>query len=178
MYYETHHPAYSHNRTVSRIVKTLDRDVERGEDILMSGLGLVVLSTFSAPFFGPTELLPMIALIFSLTSAFAHRHFHKMQRRYIASVQCLNASDSRVLTAITLTFIELTEQSLLDQFNPLKNQTRVYRSLIGAILINPLWFAIFYMLGIQLAEEKKLARLNQAIYAVENRAAFNVVVFV
>ena len=34
---------------VSAIVKGIDRDVERGEDILMLGLGIVMLSSTFAP---------------------------------------------------------------------------------------------------------------------------------
>ena len=44
---------------VVAILEGIDRDVERGEDALMLGLGLVMLSSTFAPIAPPTVILPM-----------------------------------------------------------------------------------------------------------------------
>lgn len=51
---------------VSEILKGIDRDVERGEDALMLGLGIVMLSSTFAPVAPPSILLPLVALTFCL----------------------------------------------------------------------------------------------------------------
>lgn len=38
---------------------------------------------------------------------------------------------------------------------------------MGGILINPFWMPIFYVMGMQISEEKNLGLLNTAIIGVE-----------
>jgi len=52
---------------VSAILEGIDRDVERGEDTLMLGLGLVMLSSIFASIAPPTVLLPIVAVIFGIS---------------------------------------------------------------------------------------------------------------
>ena len=48
------------DNAVLTIIQGIDRDVERGEDALMLGLGLVMLSSTFAPVLPPTVLLPVV----------------------------------------------------------------------------------------------------------------------
>jgi hypothetical protein len=57
--------------------------------------------------------------------------------------------------------------SLAESFNPLKNLKRTWKSALGGLLINPLWMPIFYVMGMQIIEEKNLGALNRAIIGVE-----------
>jgi hypothetical protein len=38
-------------------------------------------------------------------------------------------------------------------------------------MINPFWMPIFYMLGLQFAEEKQLGLLNKAVIKIEEKTA-------
>ncbi|MFZ2170439.1 MAG: hypothetical protein WAW61_12470, partial [Methylococcaceae bacterium] len=53
---------------VFTILKGIDRDVERGEDMLMLGFGVVMLSSSFAPVAPPTVLLPLVALVFAISA--------------------------------------------------------------------------------------------------------------
>jgi len=53
----------------------------------------------------------------------------------------------------------------------LKNIKRTVKSVLGGLLINPLWMPIFYVMGIQIVEEKNLGVLNRAIIGVEQKLA-------
>ncbi|MEI6070005.1 MAG: hypothetical protein WCP96_21955 [Methylococcaceae bacterium] len=56
---------------IADILKSIDRDVERGEDALMLGLGVVMLSSTFAPIAPPTVILPLVALTFAVSASFA-----------------------------------------------------------------------------------------------------------
>jgi hypothetical protein len=60
---------------------------------------------------------------------------------------------------------------LVDSYNILKNVRRTWKSVLGGILINPFWMPIFYVMGIQIGEEKNLGILNRAVCTVEQRLA-------
>jgi len=62
---------------------------------------------------------------------------------------------------------------LAESFNPIKNLKRTGKSALGGLLINPLWMPIFYVMGMQIHEEKNLGVLNRAIIDVEQKIAPN-----
>lgn len=155
--------------TVSDIIAGIDRDVERGEDILMLGFGIVMMSTFFAVIAPPIVLLPLMALTFALSGSFARLNYHNMERKLSKSMARLDGRDQSVLRPIVAVFVEHPRQPLAESFNPFKNLKRTGKSTLGGLLINPLWIPIFYMMGIQLNEEKKLALLNRAIFEAEQR---------
>jgi hypothetical protein len=51
------------------------------------------------------------------------------------------------------------------------NLSRTWKSVLGGILINPFWMPIFYMMGMQIGEEKNLGILNKAIVELEIKLA-------
>lgn len=153
-------------KAVSDIVESIDRDVERGEDILMLGFGVVMMSTFFAIIAPPTVLLPLVALIFALSAGFARRNYHNMERKLSESMARLDGNGQTILRPIASVFAEHPRQPLIEAFNPLKNLKRTGKSVLGGLLINPLWAPIFYMMGLQINEEKKLVLLNRAIFEV------------
>jgi hypothetical protein len=155
--------------TVSAIVKGIDRDVERGEDALMLGLGIVMLSSTFAPVLPPSILLPLVALTFAISSGFARMNYHNMERKLLKSMAQLEAHDKIILHPITAVFAEYPMRSLSESLNPLKNLKRTWKSALGGILINPLWMPIFYVMGMQIIEEKNLGVLNRAIIGVEQK---------
>ncbi|WP_374087774.1 hypothetical protein [Methylomicrobium lacus] len=154
---------------VIAIVQGIDRDVEHGEDLLMLGLGIVMLSSTFAPVAPPTVLLPLVALTFAITVCFAHRNYQRMERKLFASMTQLNSQELALLRPIAAVFSEAPAGSLAESFNPAKNLKRTLKSALGGVLINPLWMPIFYMMGIQIKAEKNLITLNQAIIGVERR---------
>lgn len=154
---------------VSAIVKAIDRDVERGEDILMLGLGIVMLSSTFAPVAPPPVLLPLVALTFAITSSLACVNYQNMERKLAASMARLEVREQAMLRPIASVFKEHPTPPLADSFNPLKNLKRTWKSVMGGILINPFWMPIFYVMGIQINEEKNLGILNQAIIRVEQK---------
>lgn len=158
----THHPVIS-------IVKSVDRDVERGEDILMLGYSLVLMAPLFAPLVPPRILLPFMALSFILSVCFARRNFHSIQRRLDTAILMTETQDLSVLRPITDIFKEHPQHTLTEGFNPLKNPLRTLKSFLGGILINPLWVPIFYTLGLQFAEDKQLHLLNKAVISVEDK---------
>lgn len=155
--------------TVAALVADIDRDVERGEDTLMLGLGTVMLSSTFAPVAPPIVLLPMVALTFIVTVFFARQNFHNIQRKLSDSMVHLNYYEKSLLNPIAEVFLELSITPLTHDFNLLKNPKRTLKSAIGGILINPLWMPIFYVMGIQINEEKNLYRLNRAITGIEQK---------
>ncbi len=157
------------DRPVAAIVKGIDQDVERGEDILMLGFGLVLMAPIFAPLLAPKVLLPLMAFVFALTSTLARRNFHGIQRRLMLSMMQLEDHEMAILRPIVDIFIEYPRHTLTEAFNPAKNLNRTVKSILGGCLINPLWMPIFYMMGIQFSEEKQLSLLNQAVMAVERR---------
>lgn len=156
---------------VSDIVKGIDRDVERGEDVLMLGLGIVMLSSTFAPVAPPTVLLPLVALTFAISAGFARINYHNMERKLLQSIAQLDGHDKIILNPIIAVFAECPMHSLAESFNPLKNLKRTWKSALGGILINPLWMPIFYVMGMQINEEKNLGVLNRAIIGVEQKMA-------
>lgn len=157
------------DNAVSAIVKGIDRDVERGEDALMLGLGLVMLSSTFAPVAPPAVLLPLVALTLALSAGFARMNYHNMEQKLLTSMQYLEEHELTSLRPIAAVFAEYPMPSLAESFNPLKNLRRTGKSALGGLLINPLWMPIFYVMGMQIREEKNLAVLNRAIIGVEQR---------
>ncbi|MEQ1635338.1 MAG: hypothetical protein ABL903_01525 [Methylococcales bacterium] len=154
---------------VPTIVKGIDQDVELGEDILMLGLGIVMTSSFFAPIAPPTVLLPLVALTFLISSTIANRHYRNMEQKLLLSMQDLDGHQSTLLRPIAAVFKEYPATLPEHSFNPLKNLKRTARSCLGGLLINPLWMPIFYVMGVQITEEKNLAVLNKAVMGVEQR---------
>jgi hypothetical protein len=165
----SHEKAYLIDRrynAVAIIVAGIDRDVERGEDILMLGLGLVMMSSFFAPIAPPDVLLPLIAFTFACSASFARLNYHAMQRKLSAAMERLDGYEKAVLQPIAAVFAERPMHSLAESFNPLKNVPRTWKSALGGLLINPLWMPIFYVMGIQIGEEKNLGVLSKAVFGV------------
>lgn len=154
---------------VSAIVAGIDRDVEYGEDILMLGLGIVMLSSTFAPIAPPHVLLPLVALTFAVTSSLARWNYHAMESKLRTALAQLEQADKVVLHPIVSVFIEQPMPPLAESYNLLKNRKRTLKSVLGGILINPLWMPIFYVMGIQIIEEKNLSVLNKAIIGVEQK---------
>ena len=152
---------------VSDILKGIDRDVEKGEDVLMLGLGIVMLSSTFAPVAPPSVLLPLVALTFALSASYARINYHKMERKLFGSLEQLDRQEKIFLSPIVAVFTDHPIVSLADSLNPLLNLKRTWKSVMGGILINPFWMPIFYMMGLQIGEEKTLGVLNKAILNVE-----------
>ncbi len=154
---------------VPAILKGIDHDVERGEDVLMLGLSIVILSSTLAPVAPPSILLPLVALTFALSASFARINYRNMERKLLLSMAQLEGQDKIILHPIAAVFAEHPMHSLAESFNPLKNLQRTWKSALGGILINPLWMPIFYVMGMQIIEEKNLGILNRAIIGVEQK---------
>jgi hypothetical protein len=157
--------------TAAIVVKAIDRDVEWGEDILMLGLGIVMLSSTFAPIAPPTVILPLVALTFAITSSLARINYHNMERKLLASIEQLSSYEQALLKPICRVFDEQPMGTLAESYNPLKNLKRLAKSAIGGALINPFWLPIFYTMGIQIVEENNLVVLNRAVIRVEQRVA-------
>ena len=157
------------NNAIASIIKGIDRDVERGEDALMLGLGIVMLSSTFAPVAPPSILLPLVALTFAISSGFARINYHNMERKLLEAMAQLEGHEKIMLHPIAAVFAEYPMRPLAESFNPLKNLKRTWKSALGGILINPLWMPIFYMMGMQIVEEKNLGILNRAIIGVEQK---------
>ena len=159
------------DNAVSAIIQGIDRDVERGEDVLMWGLGLVVLSSALAPVLPPTVLLPVVALVFAVSSSYARNNYHNMERKLSTSMADLEDHETAHLRAIVAVFAQQPMPSLAESFNPCKNLKRTGKSALGGLLINPLWMPIFYVMGMQIKEEANLGALLRAIIEVEQQVA-------
>jgi hypothetical protein len=164
-----HYLTDKNDRTVRAVVKGIDRDVERGEDVLMFGLCTVMLSSTFAPIAPPQVLLPLVALTFAITSSLARLNYHRIERRLSESLKYLDSVEQAKLRPICQVFIDLPMGSLAESYNPLKNIKRLTKSAIGGALINPLWLPIFYTMGIQIVETDNLVVLNHAVMQVEKR---------
>jgi hypothetical protein len=156
---------------VSAIVANIDRDVARGEDILMLGLGLVMMSSFFAPVAPPKILLPLVALTFALSAGFALHNCHSMQRKLFNTMRRLDSRAIAVLRPIAEVLNSTPPSALSASFNPLKNLKRLWKSALGGILINPLWMPIFYMMGMQIDGEKLMIRLNKEVCTIKLKVA-------
>jgi hypothetical protein len=159
----------SDNNAVAAIVKGIDSDVERGEDVLMLGLGIVMLSSTFAPVAPPHILLPLVALFLAFSASYARINYHNMERKLLKSMESLESHDKIILNPIAAVFVEYPMCSLTESFNPLKNRRRIWKSALGGLLMNPFWMPIFYVMGMQIQEEKNLAILNRAIIGVEQK---------
>ena len=159
----------SFGNAVVTIIKGIDRDVERGEDVLMLGLGIVMLSSTFAPVLPPSILLPLVALTFAISASIARKNYHNMERKLLESMAQLEGHDKVMLHPVAAVFAEHPMNSLAESFNPLKNLKRTWKSALGGILINPLWMPIFYVMGMQIVEERNLGMLNRAIIGVEQK---------
>ncbi|WP_262966193.1 hypothetical protein [Methylobacter psychrophilus] len=157
------------DNAVSAILKGIDRDVERGEDVLMLGLGLVMLSSTFAPIAPPTVLLPLVAFIFAASAGYARKNYHRMEQKLSASMVVLETHEIDKLGAIATVFAQYPMPGLVESFNPCKNLKRAGKSALGGLLINPLWMPIFYVMGMQIQEEANLGILNKAIVEAEQR---------
>ena len=166
---DTDYLAGRFDNAVAAIVKGIDRDVERGEDALMLGLGLVMLSSTFAPVAPPAVLLPLVALTFAISAGFARLNYHNMEQKLLNSMASLEQHEITKLRPIAAVFAEYPMPPLSDSFNPLKNLKRTWKSALGGILINPFWMPIFYMMGMQIHEEKNLGILNRAVIGVEQK---------
>ncbi len=151
------------------VFSDFDADVEHGEDILFLGIATVMMLPFFAPVTPPHILLPCVALCFALSASFARLHYQKMQRKLNANLAALAAHEAQLLHPLRKVFVENPMPELVDSFNPLKNIRRTWKSALGALLINPFWFPIFYVLGMQIIEDKNFRLLNLAVIAVEKR---------
>lgn len=157
---------------VVAIVAGVDRDVERGEDILMLGYSLVLLAPIFAPIAPPRVLLPLMALAFVVSVCVARLNFLGIRDKLAAAMAALDSRhDLSPLRPLTQIFAEHPKTTLSEGFNPLKNWQRTAKSILGAMMINPLWMPIFYALGLQFAEEKQLSLLNRAVIEVEDKTA-------
>lgn len=153
------------------IVAGVDRDVERGEDILMLGYSLVLMAPIFAPIAPPKVLLPLMALAFVISVCIARLNFLGIRTKYMSAVRALEGFDAALLQPINDVFAEHPKTTLTEGFNPLKNLLRTAKSILGAMMINPFWMPIFYMLGLQFAEDKQLSLLNRAVMAAEEKTA-------
>lgn len=156
---------------VVAIVAGVDKDVERGEDILMLGYSLVLMAPIFAPIAPPKVLLPLMALAFVVSVCVARLNFLGIRDKLAMAVAGLAEHDLALLRPISEIFAEHPKATLTEGFNPLKNWMRTVKSILGAMMINPFWMPIFYMLGLQFAEDKQLSLLNRAVIAVEEKTA-------
>lgn len=156
---------------VAVIVAGVDKDVERGEDILMLGYSLVLMAPIFAPIAPPRVLLPLMALVFVVSVCVARMNFLGIRNKLAAAIGGLTEHDLSTLRPISDIFSEYPKTTLTEGFNPLKNLMRTAKSILGAMMINPLWMPIFYALGLQFAEDKQLSLLNRAVIAVEQKIA-------
>ena len=161
---------YPYNDTVvNDIVKGIDQDLEKSEKILMFGLSFGMFSSLLAPMAPPTVLLLLVALNFIITSSWAHINYHRMEIRFFESTKRLSFQQKAQLNPIAHVFESRTVDPLVDEFNPLKKLKRTWKSVMGGLIMNPLWIPIFYALGIQIGEEKNVYELNKAIIGVEGQ---------
>ena len=153
------------------IVTGVDKDVERGEDILMLGYSLVLMAPIFAPIAPPRVLLPLMALAFLVSVCVARLNFLGIRDKWTIAISGLDGHELSLLRPISDVFAEHPKTTLTEGFNPLKNRMRTAKSILGAMMVNPFWMPIFYMLGLQFAEDKQLSLLNRAVIAVEEKTA-------
>jgi hypothetical protein len=161
----------SNTNPVLAVVAGIDKDVERGEDILMLGYSLVLMAPIFAPIAPPKVLLPLMAITFVVSVCWARINFLEIRDKLLETIKTLEDCDLSALKPIRDIFAEHPKTTLTESFNPLKNLLRTTKSILGALMINPFWMPIFYMLGVQFAEEKQLGLLNKAVIKVEEKTA-------
>lgn len=156
---------------VVAIVAGVDKDVEHGEDILMLGYSMVLMAPIFAPIAPPKVLLPLMALVFVVSVCVARMNFLGIRHKLADAITALNERDVSLLRPISEVLAEHPKETLTDGFNPTKNLMRTAKSILGAMMINPFWMPIFYMMGLQFAEDKQLSLLNRAVISVEEKTA-------
>ena len=157
----------SYQPDVNNILKSLDNDVAKSEDILMLGLATAMFSSLIAPIAPPFVLLPAVAFVFAVTTILANNNYRKMQKQFTTAMHQLDYQQVRVVEPLIKVFKESPVQDLGDGFNPLKNLMRTWKSVLGGIVMNPLWMPIFYVMGMHISEEKRVIVLNQVIRELE-----------
>ena len=157
----------SYKPDVNNILKSLDNDVAKSEDILMLGLATAMFSSLIAPVAPPMVLLPAVAVVFIVTTILANNNYRRMQKQFTTAMQQLDYQQVRVVEPLIKVFKESPVQDLGDGFNPLKNLMRTWKSVLGGIVMNPLWMPIFYVMGMHISEEKRVIVLNQVIRELE-----------
>lgn len=157
------HTNKSYDAVVVTVVEDLDRDVERGEDMLMLGLGIVMLMPFFAPIAPPKILLPLVAIVFAISVTCARLHYDKIERKLGQYLQELASYNRHALQPLDKVVRQNPQPSLADAFNPLKNLKRTWKSVLGGLFLNPFWFPIFYVIGMHSVEEKNFGRLSRAL---------------
>ena len=85
-----HIDEYTYKPNVDNILKSLDKDIHKSENILMYGLGAGMFSSLLAPIAPPNVLLPCVALIFVLTTTLANKNYKNMQRQFITAMRQLD----------------------------------------------------------------------------------------
>lgn len=158
--------------SVYNIVSSIDQDVERGEDILMLGYGLVMMAPLFAPVAPPYILLPAMALCFVASVCRARFNFYNIQKYATPLISRLPTYQLEKIQPIAQVLGKHPLYTLSEGFNPFKNLLRTGKSFLGSLMINPFWMPIFYVLGLQFAEEKQLRLLNQAVIQVEQHLKF------
>ena len=169
MRHPTHYLIEPFEHAAVAVLEGFDRDVERGEDRLMLGLGIVLLSSTFAPIAPPYVLLPLVALTFAISASVARCNYHAMQRKLNASLSQLERYEQGLFSPLTSVFNDYPMPPLSDSFNLLKNGKRTLNCLLAGVLINPFWMPICYFMLMQIREEKNLILLNQAVIEVERR---------
>jgi len=154
------------DQSIAAIVAAIDRDVEQGEDILMAGFGVVMLSSTFAPVAPPTVILPLVALAFAVSASLARINYLRMEVKLKATMAQMAGHDQAVLRPIASIFAKNKVPPLADSFNLVKNLRRTWKSVFGGIVINPLWMPIIYTMCLQIYEEKNLISLNKAVQGV------------
>lgn len=157
---------------VLAIAKGLDNDVKTIEGILLLGYGLVLLAPLLAPIASPETLLPAMALVFFGSVCGSRLHFYKLRSRLLASNNQLQDHHQHYLKPLLSTLNNLPQQTLTEGFDPLKNRLRTFNSFVGALCINPFWMPIFYLLSMQIAEEKQLQQLKQNLQLLKQKTQY------
>jgi hypothetical protein len=157
---------------VVSIINGVDHDIHRIEGILMLGYVLVLLSPLFAPITPPHILLPLMALCFFCSVCCARFNFYNIHRKVYFSTSSLEQRHIAYLQPVIDIFNAPPAKGLNEGFNPLKNIRRTLKSVLGAWLINPFWLPIFYLLGMQIAEEKQLILLKQTVVMIKQRVRY------
>jgi hypothetical protein len=152
--------------SIVAVVRAIDRDVERGEDLVMLGYALLLMAPIFAPVAPPKILLPLMLLVLCACVCRARLHFLAMRAklqetsRQMPNYELTLLPINRVMTALPKT-------TLMHGLNPVRNPARSLKSLLGGLLLNPLWMPIFYVLGLQFEEDKHIRVLSRSVMQVE-----------
>ena len=152
---------------LEKLIRELDRKIERGEDILMFGLAMGMFSSLLAPALSPGVLLPALSISFAITTTLANKNYREIHVKLNALIQFLEWDQRQKLQPLLSVFRECPGNNIADEFNPLKNLKRTWKCLLGGVIMNPLWIPIFYTMGMHIREEKNLVVLNEALMKIE-----------